>query len=318
MHSLIQIFFQDHETTQKLYPTTAYRPLAAFFVLHECMSASPKLQRVQFISLCHRYLAKFGFCGDNQGQFLFWSAQTLMDYIRTCNICNTNNSETCNSCDECEILLEQTFYCLFGYRKAKRSSSSYLDNHSVVRVGYTLENCRLMYEFFRPEKIPEFDDLAKFSITNDFKEFLLEILAMFEHRLESLEADLDLLTVRFFKCLETEEFDEIETELAGLKVAGRKGEEVFSDIYYLVGDFYYKMEKDFEKKKAKMTRFLVKDITVNADRFDAWSALALCQSETVLGEYLGSGVNLTGREQLVEFLRWAGFFSFLVGIGYMK
>ncbi len=306
MQSLIQIFIQEHETAQKLFPDT-YRPIKAFFILHECMTASSKLQRVQFISLSHSYLAKFGFCGDNQGQFLFWSAQTLMDYLQTCNICNNNNnssnSDTCNSCDESGVLLEQIFNCLFGYKKPKRSGSGYLENHSVVRVPYTLDNCRLMYEFFRPDGIPEFDDMVKFSITSEFNEFLKEVLELFHHKLESFEADLDLLSDRFFNCLETEDFDGIEDELTRLKVVGGEAEQSFADIYYLVGDYYHKTEKDFEKKKAKMTRYLIKDITLNMDRFDAWSALALCQSETVVSEYLESGVNLIEREQLVKFLR---------------
>ena len=83
------------------------------------------------------------------------------------------SSQHCHSCGDCELLLEQSFMCLFGYKKQRRN---YLDVHTVINIPYTLENCVHLYEFYKPSYIPEYDDLAKYSMpaeVNFFKIILL-------------------------------------------------------------------------------------------------------------------------------------------------
>ena len=76
---------------------------------------------------------------------------------------NTKKQATtasCNTCDDCTDFLEQSFACLFGYKKPRQK---YIENHSVITIEYTLENCVHLYECFKPE-LPEYDDIQKFSV----------------------------------------------------------------------------------------------------------------------------------------------------------
>ena len=72
----------------------------------------------------------------------------------------------CNLCDElCNELIEQTFFCCFGYRT---KGVKYLKNHSVINVKYSLENSTHLFEYFKPE-LPEYDDLPFKSISAEVK-----------------------------------------------------------------------------------------------------------------------------------------------------
>jgi hypothetical protein len=144
----------------------------------------------------------------NEGEFLFWSIEILLDYTNNCQLCKENeneaqtnnentesmmdvesveskekskssksksksqsvpasNSSHCDTCDECVEVLEQTFFCLFGYKK---KTVRYLKNHSVINIKFTLDNCISLYEFYKP-KLPEYDDLQKSSISVEVEFF---------------------------------------------------------------------------------------------------------------------------------------------------
>ena len=49
---------------------------------------------------------------------------------------------------------------------------------------------------------------------------------------------------------------------------------------------------------------MIKDITLNFDRYDSWAALALLQSSIVLEEYLEKGFNLNTHDQLEDFFNY--------------
>lgn len=111
--------------------------------------------------------------------------------------------------------------------------------------------------------------------------------------------DLDHLKENFFIGLETDDYNQLDEFMASFQEAADIS---FKDIYYLIGDYYHKTEKDFHKKKEKMLKYLVKDVTLNK-RFDSWADLALTQSETVLNDYLENGFNLSTEDQLSDFIR---------------
>ena len=73
-------------------------------------------------------------------------------------------------CLHSDELLEQMFYCLFGFRK---KSAKNLKNHSRIVQKLDSNNCWNLYFFYQPNKIIEYDDLAKFSITSEvIKKFM--------------------------------------------------------------------------------------------------------------------------------------------------
>ena len=75
-------------------------------------------------------------------------------------------SNECGTCDDCNFLLEQSFACLFGY-KSKNARKNYLESHAVTKLAYTLDNCVHLYNYFKPYDMPEYDDMAKYSIPQE-------------------------------------------------------------------------------------------------------------------------------------------------------
>lgn len=208
----------------------------------------------------------------------------------------TENS--CDTCDDCNDLLEQSFACLFGYRKPRQK---YLENHTVVNIEYTLENCVRVYEHFKLDELPEYDDVQKWSVTPEFNEFLLLVVRLMNERWAQSDDDLIALQNKFMNGLEAEDHAEIEGVIKSLRGGQDLGR--FIDIFYMLGDFALKTEKDFERKKSLVMKYLIKDITVNNERYDSWAALALLQSSIVLEEYLEHGFNLGTEEHVDEFCR---------------
>ena len=150
------------------------------------------------------FVFRYNLCTSNEGEFLFWAIEILIDFVDECEICNReeNNKEhdlnatdlimdlmdeeneqkeksaklkrqssvptsnaKCFVCDECNDLLEQSFSCLFGYRKPR--SARYLQSHTCSKIAYTLDNCINLYNYFKPSELPEYDSLSKFSIPSE-------------------------------------------------------------------------------------------------------------------------------------------------------
>ena len=96
----------------------------------------------------------------------------------TNSLANVKKSSHCVTCEDVITeLLEQSFLCCFGY---KTKGNKYLRNHSVINIKYTLENCKHLYNYYRPEKLPEYDDLPFKSITAEVT--LIFILKFFKIR----------------------------------------------------------------------------------------------------------------------------------------
>lgn len=78
-----------------------------------------------------------------------------------------SSSQKCSTCGDANDLLEQSFKCLFGYSGDKKARNKYLENHSVINIKYTLENCIDLYNYFAPDKTPEYDDKSSKSIQSE-------------------------------------------------------------------------------------------------------------------------------------------------------
>lgn len=159
-----------------------------------------------------------------------------------------------------------------------------------------------MYEHFKLSELPEYDDVAKWSVSSEFNEFLLQVVLPL---LGIEDETLVQLQENFLQGLETEQHEEVAELVKGLRGCDVRSEEMgrFRDMYFMLGDYALKTEKDFERKKSLVLKFLSKDITLNSERYDSWAALALLQSSIVLEEYLERGFNLSDQGQVEDFLR---------------
>ena len=78
---------------------------------------------------------------------------------------STDDDNIC-CCAEFDLLLEQSFFCLFGFKK---KSARHLKNHSRITQSFNADNCWNLYFYFKPNKMPEYDDLIKSSLSTEVK-----------------------------------------------------------------------------------------------------------------------------------------------------
>lgn len=110
MYQLILIFFDNNDFSFKF--STQFKPLKTFMIIFDSMLNNPKSERIEFVQSAHEYLAKNGFCSANDGEFLLWSMDVLVDYTKNCELCKqseetddvhvqttSENTETSNNDD---------------------------------------------------------------------------------------------------------------------------------------------------------------------------------------------------------------------------
>lgn len=146
-------------------------------------------------------------CGYNNGEFLFWLIEILIDFVDVCDICNqsenTNPDENLNDVEISFNLVDEdaenkesknnkaikrsnsiptaNTRCLMCdecndlleqafsclFGYRKPRSARYLQNHASPKIAYNLENCINLYNYFKPAELPEYDSLSKFSISSE-------------------------------------------------------------------------------------------------------------------------------------------------------
>lgn len=171
---------------------------------------------VEVITLLHQYLGKKGFCTGSNGRFL----TTALEYLTT----------QCFSANDDLIL--QCFSCLFDYPQRKLFSSHLLPHRNASVVPLTWENVELVYNYFAPEKIPEFDSLKRGSIDSETEVLFARIYPLIpDHLCPRKEADM------------------IEQYLtSGKEIAQEfttKVHPVTKNLYYFLADYYFK-NKEFQ------------------------------------------------------------------------
>ena len=262
----------------------------------------------------------------NDCEFLLWSIDELTTFGEKCELCNkrdgaendtntntnmnekSKKSSKCSNCDDCDDLLEQFFNCLLGYKT--KTSARYLITHSVNSQALTLENAVNFYKHYKLPKLPEYDDLAKKSIPSEvifciifffsliqirfsmnffkkFNEKLTEIIRLVQSQKE-IEFDLDEFVYESFKQeFEKENPSEAETVFESIRRYSSVPKVFEPEIFYLLGDYNFKNEKDESKKFSKAGLvYFIQDLAFNEDRFDSWACLALTKSSCTLNDYL--------------------------------
>ena len=289
------------------------------------------------------YLSRSRICRVNNGEFLVWSIGVLMGFLDKCEACNEKvienefsngmneeidilnasdfkekapprrqtakkpSTSKCSDCDDCNHLLNQAFHCLFGYKT--KTNAKYLETHSSTssasRITYTLANSVNMYNHFKPDKLPEYDDLVKFSIPIEFYDFLREIikLANPEEGVENADEETSALFDTFREDFQQQEIKDIDSLLDKLKSLVSVPDESQRDIYYLLADFNFKNQKP----ASLASGYFIKDLIINDNRFDSWTALALITSSDLLEDYLEEGIHLKHLPDADKFISMAHF-----------
>ncbi|XP_031617058.1 calcineurin-binding protein cabin-1-like isoform X2 [Contarinia nasturtii] len=220
----------------------------------------------------HEYLGNRTWCTKDSGQFLLFIMDTVTPRLRTPYLERFRN--------EIVEYLEQVTYCLYRY-PGKRARLKHLEKHESQNIELDWNHAIQLYDIYRPDKLPEFDDFKRDSITNEMEQLFQRIIAI-------IPAEIDLST----RC------DAMEKFISGQLNELPKPLDILpfhiNSIYYLLADYYFK-----NKEISKALKYYIADLSNSPTRFDAWAGLTLSKADLMLTK-LSSCVNNTPVEMIQE------------------
>lgn len=201
--------------------------------------------------IAHEQLGNRGWCCKSDGKLLYFILDTVVPRLR---------SPALSKCLEqlCQCM-EQCVFCLFGHPGKKNKLYKYLVDHNVTPRELNWERAQQVYEIFRPLEEPEL-----------------------EGKISGISADTEVLFRRILAQLPVE-YDP-QKYVAGIKHYIRGTEDKLptvppllpfkmKDIYFLLGDYYFKKE---DGKLA--VKYNILDVVVNNDRLKSWAEISLAKA----------------------------------------
>ena len=169
---------------------------------------------VNFINTIHQYLGKKGKCTNCSGEFLL----VALDYLINQHF------------DTKDSLILQCFSCLYDH--PLRKSTPLSPAHTASHVPLIWDNVEILYNYFIPEELPEFDSLRRISIDSDTEMLLKKIVPLIPTKYNPIN---HVQHIKDF--LETGK--EIPPDLIIPEHI------VTQNLYYFLADYYFK-NKEFE------------------------------------------------------------------------
>ena len=120
----------------------------------------------------------------------------------------------------------------------------------------------ILFNYVKPIKLPEHDDVKTLSISADTDSLLRRIVALIPDTIAIEKRKviaLDFLTGKTSKMKKLKKLENLSEETR--------------DLFYLLADYAFKSNSDMENA----INYYAIDLTFNRDRFDSWAALALAQ-----------------------------------------
>ena len=211
-----------YQLTSKLVKLAASNSVLAWACLYwgiisEEHAVNAKCNVCKFLKLGHKYLGKRGICTGQNGEFLLIALQYLIE----------------NDNDDNEVL--KCFTCLYNFPPKKQSSSttSSFSNHSASPIKLKWENCELIYNYFTPEELPEFDSLYRLTgISSEIESLLLRIAELVPENLQRIQFKQTILHY-------------IDTGVDFNEDVAHEKHPITDTLYYFLADYYFK-NKEFK------------------------------------------------------------------------
>ncbi|XP_050312415.1 calcineurin-binding protein cabin-1-like isoform X8 [Anthonomus grandis grandis] len=199
----------------------------------------------------HEFLGPKGCCLAGNGELLHFLLDSVVDKL---------DSGFAYYRDKMEIHVEQAFFCLYSYPSKKNKISRHLVDHNVTNpLPLTWEDSVLLYQFFAPETLPEFNSYKSQSISGELEQLFERIVGLMPPSFgvqDILPKIRDFIAGKADSLPDPIGFDRFPYKLRA--------------IYYLIGDYYFK-----EKEFARCVEFFQRDLCVNPMRVDSWASLGL-------------------------------------------
>lgn len=211
----------------------------------------PNSLMVLFIA--HENLGNREWCCKSDGKLLYFILDTVVPRLR---------SPYLSKCLEqvCQYM-EQCVYCLYGH-PGRKNKVKYLADHNVTPFTFDWKRAQQLYEIFRPPTLPVLEGKVS-GISGDTEQLFRNILTLLPT-----------------ECDPQKYVPEVEKYIKGiadkLPTTPPLLPYKMKDIYFLLGDYYFK--KDDVKMAIKYNML---DVVVNKNRLESWAEISL-----------GKGVNL--------------------------
>ncbi|XP_053615199.1 calcineurin-binding protein cabin-1-like [Plodia interpunctella] len=199
--------------------------------------------------IAHEHLGNRGWCAANDAKLLYFTLDIVVPRLRS-PILAKSLEQICQ-------YMEQCVYCLFGH-PTKKQKLKYLIDHNVTAQTLDWKRAQQLYEIFRPPILPALEGKIS-GITADTEQLFHHILALLPP-----ECDPQKYVVEMDKYIK-----HIEDKLP--KVPPLLPYKM-KDIYFLLGDYYFK------KEEGKLSvKYNTLDVIINNDRLESWAEISLAK-----------------------------------------
>ena len=205
---------------------------------------------LMILFIAHEFLGRRRLCTMNKAQLLLFIMNLIIPKLRTPQYSLIR--------DKLTKYLEQIFYCLYGHPvRPNKSKPKHLEEHEVPQIELTWDSAQLLFDFYRPTILPEFDSA----------------------RAHSIIADTEILFKRISKLVPRESNPTFISEEMNAYISGEKDKmpclkkplsDKMTSLYYLLGDYYLKYQKWSQAIKYFLLHLCVNPVEVNS-----WAGLAM-------------------------------------------
>ncbi|CAK1545405.1 unnamed protein product [Leptosia nina] len=227
---------------------------------------------IMVLFIGHDKLGSRGWCNKSNGKLLYFILDTVVPLLRSPALSKSLE----NICQ----YMEQCVFCLYGHPQNRKNKVKYVAEHSNV-TAHNLDwpRAQQLYEIFRPPVLPAL-----------------------EGKLTGITADTEILFHRILALLPSEcdpqkYIPELEKYIKGidskLPLFPQLLPYKIKDIYFLLGDYYFKKE---ETKLA--VKYNMLDVIINKDRLESWAEMSLGKAVN-LERILNSCKNLNNEREFL-------------------
>ncbi|XP_053557948.1 calcineurin-binding protein cabin-1 [Bombina bombina] len=215
---------------------------------------------LMLLNAAHEYLGRRSWCCNSDGALLKFYVRVLHKELAV-----STSEDTHPYKEELETALEQCFYCLYGY-PSKKTKARYLEEHSAQQVELLWEDALIMFEYFKPKTLPEFDSYKTSTVSADLANLLKRIAAIAPR---SGKPKLSMEMVSSY-------IEVTSSKVPALPEGAEECPAVLNELYYLLADYHFK-----NKEQSKAIKFYMHDICICPNRFDSWAGMALARASRI-------------------------------------
>ncbi|XP_069817249.1 calcineurin-binding protein cabin-1 isoform X3 [Dendropsophus ebraccatus] len=224
-------------------------------------SSTPLLpSSLMLLNTAHEYLGRRSWCCNSDGALLKFYVRVLLKELAV-----STKEDNHPFKEELETALEQCFYCLYGY-PSKKSKARYLEEHSVQPVELLWEDALILFEYFKPKSLPEFDSYKTSTVSADLANLLKKMATITPH---SDKPKLSMDSVAAY-------IEGSSSKVPQLPEGAEDSPEVLNELFYLLADYHFK-----NKEQSKAIKFYMHDICNCPNRFDSWAGMALARASRI-------------------------------------